>query len=70
MSCYEHTDVKSTLIGAITKKIPLPKDLLYKSEPRALLILSIQKGVQNISEKYLSCIKSKFTFEFKRQKQN
>ena len=27
--CYDHTDVKSTLIGAMVKKIHLPIDLLY-----------------------------------------
>ena len=43
-----NTDVRGTLIEATVEKIQLPTYLLYKSEPReprALLILSIKKGV-------------------------
>ena len=35
MARYEHTDAKSTLIGATVKKIHLPKDLLIGENIKA-----------------------------------
>ena len=47
MSHYEHTDAKSTLIGATVKKIHLPIDLLYmwKSKLQASFILTIENNI-------------------------